>query len=134
MYILSRFNQYFLYISYIMSKPWGYSLHMDLARCNDNIKNADKIVEFSTKLIKKIKMKAYGPPILEHFGEGNKKGYTLVQLIETSCLTAHFTEDVNSMYLDLFSCKEFKENDVVSMVSKYFEPDTISSHFLVRGV
>lgn len=112
----------------------GYSLHMNIAGCNDNIKNEDKIIEFSDKLIKKIKMKAYGPPILENFGKGNKKGYTLVQLIETSCLTIHFTEHDNSMYLDLFSCKDFKETDVVSMVDHYFEPHSIDSNMLVRGV
>jgi len=60
-------------------------------------------------------MVAYGKPQIVMFGTGNKKGYTLVQLIETSNICAHFCEETNDMYLDVFSCKTF-EPDLVRMV------------------
>ena len=77
-------------------------------------------------------MKAYGPPQIVHFGEGGKAGYTLVQLIETSNIMAHFVEETNDAYVDVFSCKEFRKEDVEAVLRKYFGPEHISTTTLIR--
>jgi S-adenosylmethionine/arginine decarboxylase-like enzyme len=77
-------------------------------------------------------MVAYGPPVVEHFGSGNKGGYTLVQLIETSNITAHFVEQTNDIYLDVFSCKPFNPNDVEELVQQTFSPLYKNRIFLTR--
>jgi S-adenosylmethionine/arginine decarboxylase-like enzyme len=77
-------------------------------------------------------MVPYGEPILKHFGKDNKLGYTLVQLIETSNIAAHFVEETNDFYLDVFSCKPFREQDVKDVVIEYFRPESIESTFLER--
>jgi S-adenosylmethionine/arginine decarboxylase-like enzyme len=74
----------------------------------------------------------YGKPQVVLFGSGNKQGYTLVQLIETSNITGHFVEETNDMYLDVFSCKEFKPETVHDMVQRYFDPQTIRSRMILR--
>jgi S-adenosylmethionine/arginine decarboxylase-like enzyme len=66
-------------------------------------------------------MVAYGSPQIVRFGSGNKQGYTLVQLIETSNICAHFVEENNSMYLDVFSCKDFDPAVVKQTVEEFFE-------------
>ena len=66
------------------------------------------------------------------FGTGNKKGYTLVQLIETSNICAHFVEETNDMYLDVFSCKTFEEDVVKNLVSQYFKTNEIDTKLVVR--
>jgi S-adenosylmethionine/arginine decarboxylase-like enzyme len=78
-------------------------------------------------------MKAYGEPIIQRFGEGNKMGYTLVQLIETSNITGHFCEQTNEAYLDVFSCKSFHGKDVEDVVRSFFDPEIINSTIIVRG-
>jgi S-adenosylmethionine/arginine decarboxylase-like enzyme len=77
-------------------------------------------------------MVAYGEPQIVHFGTGNKAGYTLVQLIETSNICGHFVEETNDMYLDVFSCKDFDPEVVKRVVSNYFHPTAQTSSFLVR--
>jgi len=77
-------------------------------------------------------MVPYGEPQVVRFGSGNKQGYTLVQLIETSNITAHFVEETNDMYLDVFSCKDFRPEDVRGMVSKYFDPEHADTLLLRR--
>ena len=79
-------------------------------------------------------MVAYGPPWVKHFGSGNKAGFTLVQLIETSNIVAHFVEETDDMYLDVFSCKEFSPRDVESVVRSYFQPKTLSQQLFPRQV
>ena len=87
---------------------------------------------FAKDLVQKIDMVPFGEPQVQHFGSGNKAGFTLVQLIETSNITAHFVEETNDMYLDVFSCKPFQPMDVEAMVSLYFGPLQKNRSFFLR--
>jgi S-adenosylmethionine/arginine decarboxylase-like enzyme len=77
-------------------------------------------------------MVPYGKPQIVHFGSGNKAGYTLIQLIETSNISAHFAEEDNSAYLDVFSCKNFKVSDVEEVIREYFKPENIIARTIIR--
>ena len=100
---------------------WGYHLILDCSDADpDTIRSAENISNFAKELVKEIDMVAYGEPQVVRFGSGNKEGYTLIQLIETSNICCHFVEDSNSMYLDVFSCKLFEPQTVLNMVVKYF--------------
>ncbi len=77
-------------------------------------------------------MVPYGNPKVVMFGTGNKKGYTLVQLIETSNITGHFVEETDDMYLDVFSCKAFDPRKVEHIIDFYFGPRTIDSKLIDR--
>ena len=112
---------------------WGYHLMLDCGKCIPNaIRNPTLITNFSKQLVKKIDMVPYGEPQVIMFGSGNKKGYTLIQLIETSNICAHFVEETNDMYLDVFSCKPFSPNDVKGVVSSFFVPEHMNEQFLTR--
>ena len=112
---------------------WGYHLILDCSRCIPlRIRNKNNIITFAKHLVKKIDMVPFGEPQVQHFGTGNKAGYTLVQLIETSNITAHFVEETNDIYLDVFSCKPFEPNDVETVVNEFFAPTTKSAMFVVR--
>lgn len=115
--------------------PWGYHLTVDAAFCNKvAITNADTIKEFCKDLVEKIDMKAYGEPQCVHFAahDPTKGGYTLVQLIETSNICAHFVDASGDMYLDVFSCKEFDPSVVLETVQKWFEPVSGNANMLTR--
>lgn len=112
---------------------WGKHMILDAARCNPaSIRSSAHIHNFTKCLVSAIDMKAWGPPQIVMFGTGNKKGYTLVQLIETSNICAHFTEEDDSMYLDVFSCKDFAPETVDSVVSAFFAPVRTRSSLLLR--
>lgn len=106
---------------------------LDCARCVPNtIRNPSLITNFSKSLVKKIDMVPYGEPQVVMFGSGNKKGYTLVQLIETSNICAHFVEETNDIYLDVFSCKPFDPKHVRGVVDSFFVPEEVRAIFLNR--
>ncbi len=112
---------------------WGYSYLLNASGCDHKaLTSADTISRFVKELVDKIEMKAYGEPQIVHFGEGNKEGYTLVQLIETSNICGHFVNETDEIYLDIFSCKEFKEKDALAVFQKYFDPTNWSSDFVIR--
>ena len=111
---------------------WGFHLLLNCSNCIPaNIRNPSRIRLFTKSLVNKIDMVAYGQPQLVMFGTGNKKGYTLVQLIETSNITAHFVEETNDIYMDVFSCKKFHPKDVEAVVNDYFSPMDIQTTFLL---
>lgn len=112
---------------------WGYHLIVNARNCRPTaIRSAGLITDFTKTLVKKIDMVPYGEPQVVLFGTGNKKGYTLVQLIETSNICAHFTEETNDMYLDVFSCKPFQSKDVLEVMQTYFDPKHTDSLLLRR--
>ena len=114
-------------------RTWGKHLMIDAARLNGPaIRNPTRIHHFTAALVKRIDMIPYGPAQVVMFGSGNKKGYTMVQLIETSNICAHFVEENNSMYLDVFSCKDFDPIVVKETVEEFFEAKHIKLKVLTR--
>ena len=114
-------------------RSWGYHLIVNAAGCDpEAIRSKDVIQRFSEELVKRIDMVAYGKPQIVRFGTSVQKGYTLVQLIETSCISAHFSEDTNEVYLDVFSCKTFRKKDALDVFAAYFSPKKMGTEFLVR--
>jgi S-adenosylmethionine/arginine decarboxylase-like enzyme len=114
-------------------RSWGYHLIVNAAGCDpEAIRSKVVIQAFSDELVKRIDMVAYGKPQIVRFGTSVQKGYTLVQLIETSCISAHFSEDTNEVYLDVFSCKTFRPKDALDVFKKYFSPKKMGTEFLVR--
>jgi S-adenosylmethionine/arginine decarboxylase-like enzyme len=116
-----------------MKDFWGHHLLLDCSGCNpDAITSYEVIYEFTKSLVIDIDMVAYGEPQIVNFGSGNKAGYTLVQLIETSNICAHFVNETNDMYLDVFSCKPFDVDKVISCVNAFFQPKNIRTNFVTR--
>jgi S-adenosylmethionine decarboxylase len=114
-------------------KYWGYHAIMDAAGCDhEKITSYENIYNFAKQLVKDIDMVAYGEPQIVNFGSGDKAGYTLVQLIETSNICAHFVNENDTMYLDVFSCKTFDERVVEDLLVQYFGAKTIRRAFIKR--
>lgn len=112
---------------------WGYHLSMDCYEADiTSITDGKHIADFAKTLVDRIDMKAYGEPQVIHFGEDDKQGFTLVQLIETSNICAHFCDDTGNFYLDVFSCKEFKPSVVEDIVKEYFSPKTVIVRAIAR--
>lgn len=115
---------------------YGFELIMDLAGCDLRvISSRTKLAEFVDKLCKLIKMKKYGKALIPYFGENAEytKGYSLVQLIETSSITGHFSDLWKTAYINVFSCVGFDHALAKQFTKKFFKAKKIKARFLVRG-
>ena len=116
-----------------MTMPWGYHLTVDCYDADKElITSRDNIAAFVNQLVNDIDMVAYGEPQIVHFGIGDKEGFTLVQLIETSNICAHFVNETGNIYLDVFSCKDFDSLVVIDLINKFFKPEHTKSARYVR--
>jgi S-adenosylmethionine/arginine decarboxylase-like enzyme len=114
-------------------RSWGRHLILNARKCNSiRITNQRTIELFAQDMVKKIDMTPFGKPQVLYFGEGNKAGYTLIQLIETSNITGHFCDDTGDAYLDVFSCKYFDENVAKAVVQEWFQPEWMDTKVVER--
>ncbi len=116
-------------------KIYGYELVLDLFECDAKvISNKKKLQEFVDKLCKLIKMKKFGKTLLPYFGEREEftKGYSLVQLIETSSITGHFSDHWRTAYINIFSCATYDEKLAEKFTKEFFGAKKIKARFLTR--
>ena len=101
---------------------WGMASAIDIYDCDPNlIRDADAIRYFVAELCDLIEMKRFGETQVVHFGEDERvAGYSMVQLIETSLISAHFANQTNAVYLDVFSCKPYNPQTVREFSQAFF--------------
>jgi len=112
---------------------WGFELVLDLGGGNRNVTNPDAIADFARDLVKRIDMIPHGEPQVFYFGEGHLAGWTLVQMITTSNITAHFNDD-GTCYMNVFSCKNFDPATVKDVVSEWFGFTHVYGQLNIRDV
>ena len=116
-------------------KTFGYELILDLYDCDlEVMESKKKLTEYVNKLCPLIKMEKYGRTLLEYFGikKIHTKGYSLLQFIETSSITGHFSEHWRIAYINIFSCKAFNSEVAKKFTKKFFKAAKMKSRFIKR--
>jgi S-adenosylmethionine/arginine decarboxylase-like enzyme len=106
------------------TKIYGKELSIDLYDCDPEIiKSAKKLKEYVATLCKVLEVKPFGPTTVKRFALhiGHAAGYSLVQLIESSLLSGHFSEMWNRAYLNMFSCNDFDDEKAVAFAKEFFK-------------
>ena len=113
---------------------WGFHLALNLKSCNSTkIRSKEYIEQFTKDLCDFIDMKRFGEPVVVNFGEAEEvSGYSMFQLIETSNIAAHFVEQTNDVYLDIFSCKPYNVNNTIQFCKEQFEAIDFNHVYLQR--
>ena len=116
--------------------PWGQHLVLDFNGCpKELLADRGNILRWNKELVRAIEMVAYGDPVIEYFATHSHEaaGYTLLQMIETSNISAHFAENIGQVYIDVFSCKAFDIEVALGVCKKYFNPTQANMHNMNRG-
>jgi S-adenosylmethionine/arginine decarboxylase-like enzyme len=111
---------------------YGKHALFHLINCNEEILSIDKVKGFISSLVHDIDMTAFGECQCFRFGEGDEIGLSAVQLIYTSSITMHTNDLHREGYLDVFSCKDFSENQVLESVENFCSPERIEHEVIIR--
>ena len=119
---------------YTQQGAWGLLTSIDLHGCNAaTIRNAEEIKRFVVELCERIGMKRFGETMVVNFGEDEKvAGFSMTQLIETSLISAHFANQTNATYLDVFSCKYYEPVAAAEFAKEFFEDKDYSLTYTLR--
>lgn len=102
---------------------YGKEVSVDIYGCDlKKISSKKEIQRYVDTLVRRIKMKKYGKTLIPYFGRNNilTKGYSLVQLIETSSITGHFSDYKRSAYINIFSCAPFDAKRAALFTKRFF--------------
>jgi S-adenosylmethionine/arginine decarboxylase-like enzyme len=120
---------------YKKSEAWGMLTSIDLFGCDPQImRDSEAVKKYVFELCKLIDMKRFGECTVVDFGEDEKvAGFSMVQLIETSCISGHFANSSDSIYIDIFSCKYYDPEKTAEFTRKFFKAKKAESTVLLRG-
>jgi S-adenosylmethionine/arginine decarboxylase-like enzyme len=118
----------------VEQSAWGIASGFDTYDCDPaTIRSSEKIRQFVIELCELIEMRRFGETLVVHFGEDERvAGYSMVQLIETSLISAHFANQTNTVYLDVFSCKPYDPAVVADFTKEFFGGSHCITHSNLR--
>lgn len=113
---------------------WGHHLILDCSGCDpERIRDPVLLDQWIRQLVIDIGMKAHGEPVITYNGEEPyHSGYTVVQIITTSSIVAHFIDNPASCYLDVFSCRPFDTEKIKANMKKTFDTQRMRQYFITR--
>lgn len=114
---------------------FGWELIMDLYECDPVAISSEKSIRtYAKKLCALLDMKPYGEAFTPYFGENQEhtKGYSLLQFIETSSITGHFSEHTRAAYINIFSCRHYDVDKAESFTQAHFGAVRVNSRYIVR--
>ena len=119
---------------------YGKELIMDLHRCNPVLFTRRYIKEYFRKVCSSIDMKRgrlcwwddkYVPKKYKET-EPHLAGTSAVQFIRTSNITIHTLDKLECIFINIFSCKDFDECDVIRFTENWFEGDVVNKQIIRR--
>ena len=120
---------------------YGYELILDLHGCDPNTFNRASIEDFFEQLCKKIKMTRCDLHFWDDVGVSpeeqqtspHTKGTSAVQFILTSTIVIHTLDLMGSVYINIFSCKEYDKDIAEEFSKEWFKANgDCRSHFIER--
>ena len=123
-----------------MSDPYGCELILDLHGCDSRTFTRKSLDSFFTKLCELIEMERcevhfwddVGVPPEEQQTEPHTKGTSAVCFILTSTIVVHTLDLLKSVYVNIFSCKDFDPKAAEAFTKKWFDAQNCSARFLDR--
>ena len=110
---------------------YGKELILDLEFCDETTFNRESITEFFDQLCELIDMEKgdlyfwddVGVPPEDCQTDPNTKGTSAVQFIITSSIVIHTLDLLRTVYVNLFSCKDFDADEAEAFIMNWFRGD-----------
>lgn len=120
---------------------YGKELILDLHDCNPETFNRDSIGRFFAELCELIDMEAHDVhfwddedvPEEEKQTDPRTKGTSAIQFIMTSNITIHTLDLLKTVYLNVFSCKDFDSLAVKDFAVKWFGGNAVQIKEMLRA-
>ena len=83
-------------------------------------------------------MKKKGNTLFEYFEDNEFNrcrdivGFSVVQVISLSSIVLHLNDISKTGYIDIFTCGDIIEHDVIECINKYFSPSSINKLMILR--
>jgi S-adenosylmethionine/arginine decarboxylase-like enzyme len=111
----------------------GKETIIDLHECDVSTFTRESLENFCVELCKEIDMTPVQRYLWEYKNEGNKPaeesahyvGYSVCQFILTSDIMIHSWDNLKKISLNIFSCKDFNEDEAVDFCRGWFKSKSV---------
>ena len=108
--------------------PYGMELIIDLHDCDPTMFTREHLHDFFVELCQLLGMRRADLHFWDYDGFEDLKiaapphlrGTSAVQFISTSNITVHTLDDLRRVYINIFSCREFKVFDALAHTVEFF--------------
>ena len=122
------------------AKVYGFELILDLKNCNPSLFNRKSLDSYFSELCDLISMEKaevyfwddVGVPPDEQQTEPHTKGTSAVCFILTSSIVIHTLDLLKSIYVNIFSCKNFDPDVAAEFTKDWFQGEILNSTFFER--
>ncbi len=114
---------------------YGMELIADIRGCDFSGLTQKTLGDFLIALVEHVKMVRHGEPLMweDHSGIPHLDGISAIQFIETSNVVCHALNLTSTMYLNLFSCREFDPESALKFTMEYWKA-TDENHTVIARV
>lgn len=120
---------------------YGIELILDLAGCDVSKFNRKEIKSFLRQLCELISMKPsdlyfwddFRVPVEDRQTDPKTKGTTAVQFILTSNITIHTLDLLQSVFVNIFSCKDYDTKQAEDFTVRFFKAKKHKAVVIERG-
>ncbi len=120
--------------------PYGLELILDLHNCNVGRFTRDSVEAFFSELCELIDMEPcdlhfwddVGVPAGEQQTDPRTKGTSAVQFILTSTIVVHTLDLMETVYVNIFSCKAFDTDAAARFTARWFNSSDWTSTVVTR--
>jgi len=120
---------------------YGKELILDLHNCDPSTFTRKSLRKYFKELCKLIDMQRcdlhfwdyQNDPEGYEKAEDHLKGISAIQFITTSNITIHTLDVLKKVFINIFSCKDFSEEDTVIFTAKFFGADVWQYRIISRG-
>ncbi len=122
-------------------KSYGKELILDIHGCDSTTFSRRSIRNYFKDLCVLIKMERsklcwwddHGVPPEEQETEPHLKGTTAIQFISTSNITIHTLDLLDSVYVNIFSCRDYDAEAAAKFSAEWFRGEIVNSHVIRRA-
>ncbi len=118
-------------------RVFGYELLLDCYDCRPEVcGELDHCYSYLNNLVDFIGMKKQSPPSIfrtDRKSFPDKAGLSGWVPLADSSIVIHTLSKKNFISIDVYSCKEFRQELVIEFTKKYFAPKKIGKQFILRG-
>jgi len=119
---------------------YGFELILDVHGCNPDTFTRDYLDDYFTRLCDLIDMEKcevhfwddVGVPVEEQQTSPHTKGTSAVCFILTSTIVVHTLDLLETVYVNIFSCKDFDPDAATAFTEKFFGGNCESTNFIKR--
>ena len=115
-------------------KNYGIELVLDMHKCDISTFTKESLSKYFIELCKLIDMKRHGEPLFWHDDSNisHLKGVSAMQFIETSNIVVHALKLLETVFVNIFSCKDFDTKVAEEFTKNFFKAKEVNSRVFER--